>query len=93
MEVFFTARARPAAPEAFDVRITLLFLANYFFSLIYDLTDLFKPCFSGAMESTGIAASQNDSTTAIEARRVLDVVFVLGPWVRSLFLPPVDFNI
>jgi hypothetical protein len=31
MEVFFTARARPAAPEAFDVRISFILLASYFF--------------------------------------------------------------
>ncbi len=41
MVVFFTARARPAATEAFDVRITLLFLANYFFSLIHDFINPF----------------------------------------------------
>jgi hypothetical protein len=45
MEVFFTARARPAAPEAFDVRIYFIHLTNYFyvyfFSLIHDFVDPF----------------------------------------------------
>jgi hypothetical protein len=31
MEVFFTARARPAAPEAFDVRISFILLDNYLY--------------------------------------------------------------
>ncbi len=91
MEVFFTARARPAAPEAFDVRISLIFLANYFFisfwSLLHSLT-LLKTYFSGAMESTSIATSQNESTASIEARHVLDLVLDLGPCVRiRAFVP------
>jgi hypothetical protein len=37
------------------------------------LTPFLKTYFSGAMESISIAASQNDSTTSIEARHVLDL--------------------